>query len=157
MSKLHKITNYEKFMLESNAIEGETGLNPGDRKAFNLSITRDIKSMEDILLIHKTLTEHLNVDWSGKWRDCNVSVGDYVAPHYNTVPNIMKFYLELLPRLGSWKAHNDFEKIHPFQDFNGRVGRLIWLNKVLKEGYNFGTPFLQKYYYQTLSILGHYK
>ena len=33
------------------------------------------------------------------------------------------------------KFHNDFEHIHPFQDGNGRVGRLIMLKECLKYNY----------------------
>lgn len=32
------------------------------------------------------------------------------------------------------KFHSDFEKIHPFQDGNGRVGRIIMFKECLKNG-----------------------
>ena len=49
--------------------------------------------------------------------------------------------------------HVRFEKIHPFQDGNGRVGRLILLKECLKHGH---TPFviaenLKQFYYLGLS------
>ncbi|MBQ6471600.1 MAG: Fic family protein [Victivallales bacterium] len=49
--------------------------------------------------------------------------------------------------------HVRFEKIHPFQDGNGRVGRLIMLKECLKHGH---TPFiiaenLRRFYYLGLS------
>ena len=49
--------------------------------------------------------------------------------------------------------HVRFEKIHPFQDGNGRVGRLILLKDCLKHGH---TPFviaenLKQFYYLGLS------
>jgi len=37
------------------------------------------------------------------------------------------------------KFHNDFEKIHPFQDGNGRVGRIIMFKECLK---NNIVPFI---------------
>ena len=37
--------------------------------------------------------------------------------------------------------HCDFEAIHPFQDGNGRVGRLIMLKECLKHGI---VPFIMR-------------
>lgn len=49
--------------------------------------------------------------------------------------------------------HYEFEKIHPFQDGNGRVGRLIMFKECLRNGI---TPFIigddmKQYYYRGLS------
>jgi Fic family protein len=54
-------------------------------------------------------------------------------------------------KMDSYEAHVRFEKIHPFQDGNGRIGRAIWLKKALNEGYDYRISFLHKFYYQTLS------
>ena len=44
--------------------------------------------------------------------------------------------------------HYKFENIHPFQDGNGRVGRLIMFKECLRNGI---TPFIKQYYYRGLN------
>lgn len=140
----------EEFMLLSNKIEGELGLNPNDFKVSKRVYEKGINSLSDILEIHKDLTKHLKVDWSGKWRTCNVRVGNYIAPDWSQVPSLMAKYWDKWNEMDSWTAHNEYQKIHSFRDFNGRVGRLIWLSRAINEGYDFSISFLHSYYYQTL-------
>lgn len=140
---------YKNFMLESNKIEGEDRINPGDELAVDVMLVRLNKN--SIFLAHSLLGEYLKEDWVGKYRDCEVRVGSYFPPVAENVPALMKKYFKELPMMDAWIAHNEFEKIHPFQDLNGRVGRLIWLKKAIDEGYDFSIPFLQAYYYQTLN------
>jgi len=142
---------YIAFMLESNRIEGEDRLNPGDIKAVKLAL-EGINTIDDILRIHQVLGEYLQKAWVGKFRACNVRVGRYRPPHYKKVSELMDRFITDLVVMDSWEAHNEFERVHPFQDLNGRTGRLIWLSKAVNEGYDFSIPFLQAYYYQTLSI-----
>lgn len=144
------IEKLEKFMLESNRIEGEDHLNPMDSVVAQAIYATGFNNLEDNLGTHKTLTHHLNEDWSGKWRTCNVRVGNWHAPDWSQVPSLMSQYWDKWEQMDSWTAHNEFVKIHPFQDFNGRMARLIWLYKAINEGYDFSIPFLHKYYYQTL-------
>lgn len=52
-----------------------------------------------------------------------------------------------------YKFHYRFERIHPFQDGNGRVGRLIMFKECLKQGI---VPFIiddihKMFYYRGLS------
>jgi Fic family protein len=142
-------TLIERFMVESNAIEGESGLNPGDIDSVITFLAGPIKEAT-VLKLHAGLGEHLGVDWTGKYRDCNVRVGECVFPPHEDVPALMKSFFRALSRLGSWEAHNRFVDIHPFRDLNGRVGRAIWLHKALGEGFLGQRAFLHEYYYQTL-------
>ena len=142
---------YRKFMLDSNRIEGEDRINPGDDLAIRTMLLSDRIIKDNVLLVHSILGKYLDKDWVGEWRTCNVRVGNYFPPQHINVPYLMDEYFEKLPMMNAWTAHNEFEKIHPFQDLNGRVGRLIWLNKALIEGYDYSISFLQLYYYQTLS------
>jgi len=140
---------YKQFMLESNKIEGEDRLNPGDIKAVEF-VLKGFKNLSDICELHRLLGEYLKKDWVGKWRTCDVRVGPYAPPSYYIVLDLMQKYWLKFYLMNSWQAHNEFERVHPFQDLNGRVGRLIWLNKAVKNGYDFQYSFLQAYYYQTL-------
>ena len=146
------MNNWEKFMLESNKIEGEVRLNPGDKEAFDMAML-GIDTEDLLFKIHDVLTKHLKVIWGGRYRLCNVTVGGSEPPSYYKVPGMMLSFFKDLPKLNSWQAHNRFEYIHPFEDFNGRTGRLLWVSKAVNEGYIFKIPFLLTYYYQTLHNL----
>lgn len=141
---------YKQFMLESNHIEGEDRINPGDLEAVEYALATPDLCVACILQIHELLGAYLKKPWVGKFRTCQVFIGSYTPPPAYMVQTLMEDYCLKLINMDSWTAHNEFEKIHPFQDLNGRVGRLIWLTKARDEGYNFKIPFLQAFYYQTL-------
>lgn len=155
----------EMFMRESNAIEGETEdascssfyrapigkLHPNDLSASKWFLNLPFIVDADLLKLHEQLAEPLKVQWGGKYRECDVVVGKYVPPHYEALPYKMYDFWHAWEEMNSYEAHVAFEKIHPFQDLNGRVGRLLWLWKAYtEEGYNFQLSFLHKFYYQTL-------
>jgi len=153
----------EQFMRESNLIEREIDLdlsqnvmigrlNPNDLDAAKAALDKKDQFTERwVLGLHSLVGRYLKASWIGKWRDCDVRIGNYFPPSPSDVPILMKKFVERLPKLNSWEAHNQFEAIHPFQDLNGRVGRLIWLAKVVDEGCRLRLPFLHEYYYQTLA------
>ena len=99
------------------------------------------------------------------------SVGDYkqldnVVGDMKTCP-ASKVHEEMVKLLAGYNAsgktltdiidfHVKFERIHPFQDGNGRVGRLIMLKECLKHGH---TPFviaenIRQFYYLGLQDWG---
>lgn len=94
---------------------------------------------ELLLLVHRTLLNHINDEIAGRFREKGeyVRVGRHIAP---PPEHVLKLIKELLK---SYKAeehhplerailfHTEFERIHPFCDGNGRVGRAI-LNFQLK-------------------------
>ena len=71
----------------------------------------------------------LNREIGGKFRRCNVQVGGYVAPHWIKVPDLMAEWVLHWSSAATpediKRAHVAFESIHPFEDGNGRTGRMI--------------------------------
>lgn len=50
-----------------------------------------------------------------------------------------------------WKAHVEYETLHPFSDGNGRSGRALWAWQMLREGRDpFAIDVLRALYYQSL-------
>ena len=94
-----------------------------------------------LLRAHALMTKDL-VEDSGKWRKCNVGVFNargvamHHAPPWDQVPFLIKDLFAWLkrskdtPLVKSCIFHFVFETIHPFQDGNGRMGRL-WQTVIL--------------------------
>lgn len=85
---------------------------------------------------HKEIFGETKPDISGKYRDYLIRVGDYVAPDWQDVRELMNKLIKFINKSRinavelSARAHYRFEKIHPFGDGNGRIGRLL-MNHIL--------------------------
>lgn len=104
------------------------------KRAYDLIPGLDPYSLEDLLLVHRTMMEGLVAE-AGRFRAGNVGVFDGdVLIHAGTpaayVSEVMADIFGWLkdtgmhPLLASCVFHFEFEFCHPFADGNGRVGRL---------------------------------
>lgn len=111
-----------------------------------------------ILQWHKDTFGATKPDIAGAYRDYLVRVGPYLAPDWQDIEELMH---ELIKFIGQStlnpvelvaRAHYRFEKLHPFGDGNGRIGRLL-INHIL---WHAGYPMLiieykgRKSYYKAL-------
>jgi Fic family protein len=109
-----------------------------ENKKGKISITSDL-----IKKLHQIGFAWIFPDSGGKYRKINVRVSKYTPPEFYLVPQLvaeftkdLKARTKYIPRIESnnffeelmsflaW-AHHRFLWIHPFQDYNGRIGRLL--------------------------------
>jgi len=116
-----------------------------------------------LLKWHKDIFGETKPDIAGKYRDYLVRIGNHIAPDWQDVKKLMNQLVEFInnkitnkkinPVELSAIAHCRFEKIHPFGDGNGRIGRLL-MNHIL---WHSGYPMLiieykkRNSYYKALS------
>lgn len=117
-----------------------------------------IKELHRIL---KQGTKDAALDWFaiGDYKEKANVVGGRETAKPKDVPTRMKALLAAYESLaaitleGIIRFHHDFERIHPFQDGNGRVGRLVALKECLRHSI---VPFIiedskKMFYYRGLS------
>jgi len=153
-----------KFTYNSNAIEGSTitldeteeiikhKISPNKplsdvQETLNharvfLRCLNEELTLKNILKWHYDLFSNTKPDIAGKIRDYRVRVGNYVAPDWQDLNKLLKQFLlwnkknaKLNPVILAGRMHYKFEKIHPFGDGNGRIGRLIIANILFKNKY----------------------
>lgn len=131
-------------------IEGKRVLGPPNEiqevknavQAYEFLLQLDPYKEKDLLRAHNIMMADL-VDHNGKYRTDGVGIFDgsgvvHIAPPAEKVPFLMADLFDWLknagdhPLIKSCVFHYEFEFIHPFQDGNGRMGRL-WQTAILKE------------------------
>ena len=141
------------------------GMTEGYAMAFDAamdSISRRESLSEGIILkLHELVMMNDKIE-GGKYRQQVVMVGGTIPPDPVKVPVLMGSLIEwynglilddenIIPLLAQF--HLRFEKIHPFLDGNGRVGRLLVNRELISHGYlPFDIPYEERQrYYQGFS------
>ena len=103
-------------------------------------------SAQLICEIHRIAFSEL-YDWAGKWRITAITVGQLIPPEPVQIPQLMYQFIDNLNFKVSNSqnpeshldcltfVHYEFIRIHPFNNGNGRTGRILMNLVALKFGY----------------------
>ncbi len=146
-------TDIRAFLIESNGIEGIT--REPARLLSEISLARFFLEKVDAIDVDVMKELATTFEPDAKLRNqpgMDVRVGDYHPPEgglyvREALADILRYGIKFTPR----QIHQDYEKLLPFTDCNGRTGRLLWLWRM--EKFHGGAPrgFLYHFYMQTLS------
>lgn len=121
------------------------GIAAAELFVFELDSETEI-SIQLLLEIHHIAFSEL-YDWAGSWRTTTVTVGQLTPPEPSKVLHLMYQFIDNLNfkiRKASNQqdhidcltfAHYEFIRIHPFNNGNGRTGRILMNIVALKFGY----------------------
>lgn len=121
------------------------GIAMAELYVFELDSETEI-STQLLLEIHRIAFSEL-YDWAGSWRTTAVTVGQLTPPEPSKVLQLMYQFIDNLNfKIRNAKteqdhihcltfAHYEFIRIHPFNNGNGRTGRILMNIVALKFGY----------------------
>lgn len=134
-----KVTPGGKTLIEIKEAENH-------QRAFEHTLKEKGEVKKNLILeLHKTVSGGLLGVYEGKFRDIKVEIlgadvktsePENIASEIN---GLLRWYGKARKKMHPLEAaavfHPKFEKIHPFSDYNGRVGRLLLNYMLLSEGY----------------------
>ena len=121
------------------------GIAAAELFVFGLDSETEI-STQLLLEIHNIAFSEL-YEWAGSWRSTTVTVGQFTTPKPSKVVQLMYQFIDNLNfkvnNAATQKqhldcltyAHYEFIRIHPFNNGNGRTGRILMNIVALKFGY----------------------
>lgn len=141
--KFYKLTKSNNYLKSA-----QHGNNCSRRFDFNIKNSNKDKvfTLNDLLEMHKQITDFAYTSKSGRFRQHQVIVGNYAPPAAYLVKPLMNEFIDWLnERMSSHStfhwielaalAHIKLVNIHPFYDGNGRTGRMLMNLILMKFGY----------------------
>ncbi len=158
--------NVLEFIQHSNYIEREfrpiavrDALRAWDYLSKKEAISKE-EWIPTILEVHRLLLKRVRPDIAGQLRKLDVMVGGRLCPGWERVPELLARWVEVYsdPETDeeTLTSHVEFETIHPFEDGNGRVGRLILNWQRMKVGLPLFVVHLgleQYHYYESFRLI----
>jgi Fic family protein len=134
-----KVTPGGKTLVEIREAENH-------KRAFEFILEEKGKVTKDLIIrIHKIVSEDLLGFYEGRFRDIKVAIlgTDVKTAEPENIDSemngLLRWYGKARKKMHPVEAaavfHVKFETIHPFRDYNGRVGRLLLNYMLLSEGY----------------------
>lgn len=133
-----------EFLDHSNRIEGEYSKEALEDAILAWKYIKKcscIITLDSILNCHYLLMNRLRSDIAGKWRDCDVWIGGKKKIFISEslikddvwflcdriqVSDEIKVLFDVPDEAKTRELHIRFEDIHPFEDGNGRTGRIVY-------------------------------
>ncbi|MBI2326907.1 Fic family protein [Candidatus Curtissbacteria bacterium] len=156
--EIKEVENYNKALVSIEKFGRQKGFKVGE---------------QTVKGIHATLLKDIDNEIAGKYRTRQVYVGDYMPPEHYKVPTLVQELVSwinnpnpenLSPILLAGIAHYQSVAIHPFEDGNGRITRLLTTLILIQNDYDMVSFFApesfynrnRKAYYEALSSADKY-